>query len=61
MHDGIYYMMLHKHKNQINSNKKLNTNLIRIKPCIKTGEYICKTKHVRFKDEWCTFLRFMYN
>ena len=54
-------MMLHKYKNQIDNNKKENANLIRMKPCIKTAGYICKKNRVRFKGEWCTFFRFMYN
>jgi len=61
MNDGVYYMMLHKYKNQIDNNKKKDNNLIRMKPCIKTPGYICKKNHVRFKGEWCTFFRFMYN
>ncbi len=60
MNDGVYYMMLHKHKNKI-VKKTQNNEIIRIKPCIKTSEYICKNNRVRFKDEWCTFFRFMYN
>ena len=60
MNDGVYYMMLHKHKNKIINKKKVDNDVLRRKPCIKTGEYICKTKRVRFKDEWCTFFRFMY-
>ena len=60
MNDGVYYMMLHKHKNKI-IKKPQNNEVIRIKPCIKNDTSICKTKHVTFKDEWCTFFRFMYN
>lgn len=61
MHDGIYYMMLYKYKNRIdksgNSNIKIKIN----KSCIKNKNSICKNKHVRFKGEWCTFFRFLYN
>ena len=60
MNDGVYYMMLHKYQNKIVNNKE-DTNLIRMKPCIKKPGYICKNNRVRFKGEWCTFFRFMYN
>ena len=61
MNDGVYYMMLNKYKNQIDNNKKQDTSLVLIKPCIKKPGYLCKKNRVRFKGEWCTFFRFMYN
>ncbi len=54
-------MMLNKYKNQIDNNKKQDTSLVLIKPCIKKPGYLCKKNRVRFKGEWCTFFRFMYN
>ena len=61
MHDGIYYMMLYKYKNRIEIDNTHNSNCKINKSCIKNKNSICKKKHVRFKGEWCTFFRFLYN
>ena len=63
MHDGIYYMMLYKYKykNTVNIDNRYNSNIKINKSCIKNKNSICKNKHVRFKGEWCTFFRFLYN
>lgn len=60
MNDNVYYMMLHKHKKKINKNCSKKTTYVK-KSCIKNHVNTCKTKHVRFEGEWCTFFRFMYN
>ena len=60
MHDGIYYMMLYKYKNRIKIDKRDNSNITINKSCIKKKRKK-KNKHVRFKGEWCTFFRFLYN
>ena len=60
MNDSVYHMMLHIHKNKINK-KYSKKNDICKKSCIKNDVNTCKTKHVRFEGEWCTFFRFMYN
>ena len=60
MNDGLYYMMLHKYKNRMCVEKLHNDSII-TKSCIKTKKSTSHNKHVRFKGEWCSFFRFLYN